>query len=73
MISSFNHPTHGPLTVHEKIGRSHRCQKENRPERDPAVSIVEAVRVTLEAMPDTVDRVRVAKEIWHLADRYLQS
>jgi hypothetical protein len=27
MISSFTHPTHGPLTVHERIGRSRRCTK----------------------------------------------
>ena len=88
---TLNHPTHGPLTIGDKLPgtRTYTCTREDGtevrlssreinkhtrsvPERDPLVSIVEAVRVTLAAMPDTVDRVRVAKEIWHLADQYVE-
>lgn len=88
--TTLNHPTHGPLTIGQKLPgtRTYVCttaegtevrlssreiNKHTRaPERDPAVSIIEAVRVTLAAMPDTVDRVRIAKEIWHLADQYVE-
>ena len=89
--TTLNHPTHGPLTIGEKLPgtRTYVCRTESGeevrlssraineltradPRKDPAVSIVEAVRVTLAAMSDTVDRVRVAKEIWHLADQYVE-
>lgn len=88
MIQSFTHPTHGPLTVHERIGRSRRCQKADGTSVTisskeinklsvaggmPALDIVGTVRDHLFNMEDTVERVRVAKEIWHLADGYLQS
>jgi hypothetical protein len=87
MISSFIHPTHGPLTVHERTGRSRRCVKADGTEvtlsskeiNKHAVQVVQSpdglitsVRVQLAAMPDDVERLRVAKEIWHAADEYLK-
>jgi hypothetical protein len=86
----IEHPKHGPLTVHERIGRSRRCVKQDGTEvvisskelnkltggvetvQTPD-GLITSVRVQLAAMPDTSERVRVAREIWALADTYLQS
>ena len=85
MINNFTHPDYGPLTVHENIGRSYRCTKQDGTsvtvstriinkltKTAEPVDIVALVESTLAGMPDDVRRVQVAKEIWHLADRYVE-
>ena len=96
MISSFTHPTHGPLTVHERIGRSRRCQKEDGtsvtisvreinklverkehqdawPSSTPPEDLLSGLTDYLNGIDSEVERVRVAKDIWRLAEGYLQS
>lgn len=84
MITSFTHPTHGPLTIHERIGRSRRCVKQDGTEvvisskeinklGGSTPDLVAVVTAGLAGMADSPERVRVAREIWSLADTYLQS
>lgn len=92
MITTFTHPTHGPLTVHERIGRSRRCTKEdgtsltisskeiNKLTTEAVVSVLASpdsflasAGLYLAGMDDTSERVRVARELWKLAEGYLQS
>lgn len=91
--TTLNHPTHGPLTIGEKLPgtRTYVCRTESGEEvrlssrainqlskpAAPALSLdtanlAEAVRAALAAMPDSLERVQVAKEIWHLADQYVE-